>query len=267
MSYQRKTVYGSSSAFAWGRLVFTDSKAGCIRNILLQSHGVREGSIPEKYKIMGAANEARYNKILADSGIKYDQERPIKHAVAAVPSVLFSGRADFIRYLDSTVVVDELKSMDSKNKAREVLKHGNWTPENLAQLIAYMVGMQTPDGRLIYTQFEDGEPTKERAFEIVIDEAGRICVDGAPTKFTVYDQIAHLNAAARAIENNEIWERPYNWNAPFKSPCGYCPFKATCDKFDAGEIKDVQAFVMSAKEDINKLGEVKNEQQQPNAEV
>ncbi len=248
-------------------MVFTDSKAGCVRNILLQSHHVRESSIPEKYKIMGAANEARYGKILKESGIKYDVEKPIKYALTAVPSVMFSGRADFIRYLDSQIVVDELKSMDSKNKAREVIKNGNWVPENLAQLISYMVATQTPDGRLIYTQFEDGEPTKERAFEIVIDEAGRICVDGTPTKFTVYDQIAHLNLAARLIENNEVGERPYNWNAPFKSPCGYCPFKATCDKFDAGELKDVNAFVMSANEDINKLGEEKNEQRKSDAEV
>lgn len=265
MKKQNKKIHGSSSAFAWGRIVFTEYKGGCLRTILLNSYGVREGDIQEKYKILGALNEERHEEILKESGVKYDREFVVKQAVPSNPTVSFSGRVDFVQHLDSGIVVEELKSTDNKNKLREVIKNGTWVTENLAQLVSYMVALRTPIGRLIYTYYDLDKTTgkyeakKDRAFEVVIDDAGRICVDSAPTRFTVHDQIAHTQAAAKVIETGEIWDRPYHWNMPFKSPCIYCPFSGTCDAYDAGAIKDVTDFVMSAKKDIDKLEGAKNE--------
>jgi hypothetical protein len=266
-------LYGSSSAFLWGRVVFTDNKTGCLRNILLQSQGVREGSIAQKYIDIGNMNEERYEKHLKDSGIKYDREFVIKQSVPAVPSVYVSGRVDFIRYLDSGAVVDELKATESKTKLREVIKNGQWVTENLAQLVGYMVALKTSLGRLTYGYYEVPKGKKahefklERAFEVLIDDAGRICVDSAPTQFTVHDQIAHTNAAARVIQSGEIWDRPYLWSVPFKSPCQWCPFKASCDAYDAGQIKDLTEFVKSAKAALLTKQEGVLNEQQPNAEV
>jgi hypothetical protein len=249
-------LYGSSAGFMWGRIVFTDHKTACLRSILLQSMGVRDGDIKEKYKVIGALNEERYEKILKDSNVKYDREFVIKQSVPSVPSVSISGRVDFVRYLDNGVYVDELKATESKTKLREVMKNGQWVTENLAQLVGYMVALKTTNGRLIYGYYEvpkgktDHEFKQERAFEVLIDDAGRICVDAQPTRFTVHDQIAHTNAAAKVIATQEIWDRPYLWQVPFKSPCQWCPFKASCDKVDSGAITEVTDFVKSAQSDL-----------------
>lgn len=274
MSKMRNKLYGSSAAFLWGRVVFTDHKTGCLRNILLQSQGVREGDIAEKYKAIGALNEERHEQVLKDANIKYDREFAVKQSVPAYPTVSVSGRVDFVRHMDNGIIIDELKATESKNKLREVLKNGHFVTENLAQLVGYMVALQTTQGRLVYAYYEipkggtTHEFKKERAFEVIIDDAGRICVDTTPTQFTVYDQIAHTKAAAKVIRDMEIWDRPYMWSVPFKSPCQWCPFKATCDRYDAGQITDVTEFVKSAKSDLlTKQEGVLNEQQSTDAEV
>lgn len=240
----------------WGRLVFTQYKTGCLRNILLQSRGVREGDIQEKYKILGAANEERFEKTLLEAGDEFKREVPIKTPIAANPSIILSGRADFVRTVNGSIIIDELKSTDSKTKLRDVIKNGRWVVENLAQLVCYMIEFKTTMGRLIYTYMEPegGVYTakKERAFETVIDDAGRICIDLEPTKFTAQDQIAHRNAAAKVILTGEVWERPYDWNVAFKSPCAYCSFAPVCDRYDNGEIEGTDAFVLEANRQLSK---------------
>jgi hypothetical protein len=247
----RRKVYGSSSAFLWGRVVFTDSKAGCLRNILLQANDVREGDIPEKYKEMGAVNEARYEQYLKDMGIQYQREFKVEHSIIPDSNVTFSGRVDFIRELPGYKEVEELKSTDSKTKRRNVIKNGAWVPENLAQAVSYMISLECITGRLVYTYFERDEGGKlmmedERAFEILIEPSGRISVDGSPTQFSVNDQLNHRLAARAVIDTGNVWDRPYNWDSAFKSPCKYCPFNKACDKYDEGNMSSTE-FIDEAK--------------------
>lgn len=236
----------------WGRLVHTDYKTACLRNILLGSFGVRETDIQLKYKQIGALNEENYEKKLRAANISYLRESPIKVELENTDGVLFSGRADFIHQAADIEHVIELKATDSKNKLRNVIKNGKYVIENLAQLVAYMIHTKTVAGYLIYNFFEQpkGEERWEqkagRAFHVGIDNNGAVIVDGKATEYTVHDQISHTLTAASVINNPVVWDRPYNWSQPFNSPCGYCPFRATCDKYDSGNIEGVEAFVIDA---------------------
>lgn len=263
MNDKPKKVYMSNSGFMWGRVVFTDYKSGCIRNILLSANGVREGEINKKYQVLGELNEERYEAYLKSIGANYVRELAVKHPITPDSEVVLSGRIDFLRQLTGFVEVDELKSTDSTNKRREVIKKGKWVTENLAQAISYMISMECVTGRLVYTYYEmdditkQYEPRDERAFEIMIESSGRISVDGTPTQFSVNDQLNHRLAAKTAIETHTVWDRPYNWDKPFQSPCKFCPWSSTCDKYDDGKLADTDAFIHDAKISLNKVKETK----------
>ncbi len=252
-------LYASSSGFIWGRLVFTDYKTGCLRNVLLQSRGVREGEIDEKYKIMGALHEDLHEDFLKSHKIPYHREAAIKYNVT--PDVQFSGRADFV--IPETRV-EELKSTDSKNTARNIIKNGKVRTEHLAQVIAYMIPLKLAEGRLIYGYYEKDDETgkyakqSDRAFDILIDDAGRICIDGAPSGYTINDSLNYTKTAAAVVTSGEIWDRPHNWSQSWGSPCKTCPWSSTCDKYDDGLIEGDVAFVQDAIDSL-KAKEKKNE--------
>jgi hypothetical protein len=153
----------------------------------------------------------------------------------------------------SGVTVHELKSTESKNVLREVIKNGKFKTENLAQLVSYMISVGTDKGELRYAYMEPdaaGNYTikKERAFDIKIDDFGRLIIDGKPNRFTVYDQMAHTQMAAKCIDEDIIWDRPINYAAAFGSPCNYCAFKEACTSWDSGVIESVDDFVSVSKQ-------------------
>jgi CRISPR/Cas system-associated exonuclease Cas4 (RecB family) len=243
-------IRGSESAFMWGRLVFTDYDTGCLRKILLRSRGVR-GLVQEFHNERGKTYEAIYES-------RYDacsREVPVQVAVDDVAGVDFAGRVDLVVGAGAGAVVHELKSTESKNVLRQVIKSGIYKTENLAQLISYMAAIGTSSGKLAYAYMEKGingvyQIKNERSFDIQIDAFGRIVVDGRPSKWTVHDQLAHQFAAAKVVATGEVFDRPANWSAAFGSPCSYCPFKVTCAKWDAGDLKTTDEFVESGKGDV-----------------
>ena len=163
--------------------------------------------------------------------------------------VTLTGHVDFLILNDDgeAVAIEELKSVTSKNTHRNVIKNGNFVIENLAQTVAYMVAMRVVKAKLIYTYYEEdgGElhAQDERTFKISIDNFGRIFVDDLPTRYTVQDYLAHRNAAAIAVSTGRVPQRPHAWDAPFGSPCAYCPFSKACDDWDKGVIESDEAFV------------------------
>lgn len=248
--YTPMQMRASSSAFAWGRLVYTDYKSGCLRKILLQSRNVSK-AIDSKYTTLGTLNEDRHQARLEREGRKNIRREP-EFKLDLAKGVSLSGHSDYV-YEDG---VDELKSVSSKNVLRNVIKNGNYVTENLAQLVCYMMAFAKDFGRLIYTYYEDGEvgidkktgAELERIFIVTIDAFGRIAVDSQVTKFTFNDLLAHQEQAALTIATGEVLQRPYRHDAPFASPCSFCPYKEACDAYDSGEISTANEFVNMAKE-------------------
>ena len=262
-------LYGSNSAFLWGRLTFTDSKAGCLRAILLQSRGVREGEINPVYKTIGALNEEWHGNQLEEAGTPYERELPITGNVSGYSDVIVSGRIDYV--VPSSI--HELKAVTSYAKAREVIDQGNWKPEHLAQLVCYMVLRKSTEGALIYSFWKDKKVSKSskvkpistdkndyelvsnRCYSVNIDDFGRIIIDGIPSKFTVYDQLAHQVTAAKVITEGEVFDRPIGWDAVFGSPCNYCPFKLACNTYDENKNIGTDAYVELAKKCLTTISE------------
>ncbi len=247
-----KKIYASNSAFAWGQLVFTDSKAGCVRSILLSANGVFEGEIDAKHQIRGALNEEQYEAALKTAGTSYTREHPIKSPVPGYSNIVVSGRVDFIRHPDSGDEIVELKSTESDNVKREVIKKGKPKVTHLAQVSAYMILLKIPKAQLICTHYENdaGTYTKgdERSFEISIDDAGRICIDSIPSGYTIGDLYTHQKLAARMISEHRVGPRPKDHDAKFGSPCNFCVWRQACDAYDQGAIESTtDSFVSYAK--------------------
>lgn len=236
-------VRGSEAGFMWGRLVYTEYDTACLRKILLRSRGVR-ATVAEVHNERGKTYEGLYEQRFPTC----QREVPVVLPVDGVDGADFSSRVDLIVGSGDDVVVHELKSTESKNVLRNVIKSGAYKVENLAQLISYMIAVGTDRGQLSYGYLERDannayQIKQERTFKIVVDAVGRIVVDSVPTKWTIYDQIAHTQTSAKVQKEGIIWDRPAKWDAPFGSPCGYCPFKLACEKYDSGSIESVDAFV------------------------
>lgn len=247
----------SSSAFAWGDLVHTKYKSGCLRKILLQSVEVNE-TIRKHSADVGDINETRHEKRLKDANVSYVRELEFQRPHESVGGLTVSGHVDFVLLDEKAkpISVDELKSITSINVYREVIKNGHYTVENLAQLCTYMGEVNVHEGRLIYTYYTfdkdalEWTATDERIFNVSYDEFGRIIVDGKPSMFTMHDILAHRRLAGIAIRDKEVLARPYRHDAPFVGTCHWCPFKPVCDQYDTGSIESTDAFVELCKQQL-----------------
>jgi hypothetical protein len=238
----------SSSAFMWGRLVYTDYDTGCLRKILVQSRHDANREIPPEKAAMGDANEERHAAALDAAGVSYQREVEIFRESGRVSGVTISGHADMFV---ANNTVHELKSTGSTSAKRDIIANGGFRAENLAQLVAYMGELNAPFGKLIYSYYKDNNPAQfggERIHDVTIDEYGRICLNGTATQFTAYDVLAHRNAAVEVIKSGDIWDRPYRHDAVFSSPCTYCPLAKTCADYDSGVIEGSDAFVLASKQ-------------------
>lgn len=244
-------VRGSSSAFMWGRTVHTDYSSGCLRAIYLASKGVKD-TIDESHSIRGELNEDTYEQELIKQGLPYQRELTISGSLSIDPDYHFSGRIDFL----VGGVVHELKSSESKSRL-PAIKKGEWSTNNLAQTVAYMDQMNVTEGKLVYSYWvrdkKNGEYQKslETPLDISIDNYGRIGVNSKPTQYTVYDLYAHQYHVIKVQRDDIIWERPHNYDLLWGSPCGYCPFKDACNKWDNEELGDSpSSFVTEAMKGI-----------------
>lgn len=256
-------VRGSSSAFMWGRNVYTNSPSGCLRSIYLASKGVREQNIPTIHQVRGEINEDTYERELTAKGATFDRELSVICPVSVEPDYNFSGRVDFAVRNGGIVEVHELKSTESKNRYYSI-KKGEWKYENLAQAVAYMVALETTEGVLQYSYWlKDKAGVYSKNFEsnlkISIDDFGRIHINSKPTQFTVYDLYAHQYHSIKVQREEIIWDRPMHWDLLWGSPCGVCPFKATCAAYDKGEIEGNAAFVNHAQEQLTSKEGVSDE--------
>jgi hypothetical protein len=248
--------YPSSSAFMVGDTVVTKYNSGCLRSILIQSHGIREGDIPEAYQRVGAEHERVHEQELNAQGVLYVREMVTKAQLS--DKVEYSGRADFVCTIPNVgTVIDECKGHSSKNTRRDVIRNGEYNISYLAQLVSYMTRFRTQKGRLVcgyYEETEDGALVRqeERTFKVEIDDAGGIDVDAVPSGYSVADLLAHQRAAVRVLENQEVAARPDKWNQKFGGPCTFCPFKAACDQYDT-QGGSVQEFLESAKAAVKAL--------------
>lgn len=253
--YNPNELRMSSSAFAWGDLVFTDYKSGCLRKILIQSMAV-QAPVKAKYTELGDLNEKRREDQLKKEGKLYQREVTYSHPIRLFESINKSGHLDFL-ICDSNSNpehIEELKSVQSTNIRKRVIKDGNYLTENLAQTVNYMMEAKVSRAKLIYTFYkkdkktEKLEPEDERIFRVSVDDYGRIFVDKKPTQFTVQDLIAHEHAAARVIRDKIVWpDRPFRGEIPFVGSCHWCPFKKACSAYDSGSIEGTTAFVEFAK--------------------
>lgn len=262
-----KKVRGSASAFAWGELVLTKYSSGCLRHILLASKGVRE-TIDQKHTIRGAMNEDEFAKGLSLAGVCYDREVNITDRIDGFDDTHFVGRCDFIvPYVQGPVddggtkgrsvdlnekCVEELKSSESYSVYNDVIRKGKYKQENLAQLIAYMIGLRVPHGRLRYTYYKVNKKTQvleknaEKVYVVELTADGKIEVDGQLAPVTIGDQLHHRNLAAEVVNTDRIGPRPYKHDDFVDSPCKWCVFKAACDKYDNREFNGVSSFVDEA---------------------
>ncbi len=251
-----KKFYPSNSGFMIGDLVITKYNSGCLRSILIQSRGIREGDIPQLYMDCGRAAEDQHAADLRAQGIPFVPEMGLKAQLS--PNVEYSGRADFVCQMPTAgTVVDECKGHTSKNTRRDVIRKGEYNVSYLAQLVSYMLRLRTQKGRLVCGYYEE-DPTgqlvrqEERTFKVEIDDDGSILVDGVSCGFAVSDLLAHQRAAARVLEHGEIAQRPDKAAQKYGGPCTYCPFKAACDQYDASG-GDTEHFLSLAQTALDAL--------------
>jgi hypothetical protein len=250
-----KKFYPSSSAFMVGGAVVTKYNSGCLRSILIQSHDIRDGEIPQLYIDCGAEHERVYEADLKAKGIPYVREMTIKAPLT--PNVEYSGRADFVCHSGESTVVVECKGHTSKNTRRDVIRKGEYNISYLAQLVSYMVKLRTPRGRLICGYYEEDDGGKlhkqeERTFKVEIDDSGAIHVDGCSSGYGVDDLLAHQRAAVRVLEDQEVASRPDKAHLKFGGPCSLCPFRAACDLYDASPT-GTEEFLQMAQEAVDRL--------------
>jgi len=250
-------IRGSESAFMWGRTVYTTYSTGCLRSILIKHKSGVQNDIDESHQIRGHHNEDMYEKHLQEQGLSYQREVEVINGD-------FSGHIDFL--VEGDVV--ELKSSQSKSR-KAAIKKGEYSVENLAQAVSYMMATKTVNGKLIYSFWEPlDDGTLEYKFNYVhkvsIDSFGRLGNNGEVTKWTVYDLLAHQHYAIKVQAENIVWERPHNWDLNWGSPCKFCPFQRACDSYDSGEITTADELIDLATRDTVSLA---NSVQTSNEEV
>lgn len=242
--------YPSSSGFIdeLGQ-VYTKYDSGCLRSILA-SQGLTK-TIPKFYKTLGDADEENFEKVIQSLNLKYQREKPIKRQLSE--TVQYSGRIDFEVETENGIVIVEKKATVSTSVRLQCIRKSNYRSGNLAQLVSYLLHTELSFGTLrydFYQQKEDGTlvSTEHRTYEVEIKEDGRIFVDGLPSPFSAEDQVRHMVVATEALDKNEVKQRPKDWMEHWTSPCRFCKFSGTCDKYDEGSISD-EDFVTLAQDE------------------
>jgi len=244
-----KKLYPSSAAFMWGNLVITKYDSGCLRRILLTANDIRTDINPV-FGVIGDIHEDNYMKNLKMPIVV--KELPFKRKIN--DDVVQSGRVDF-RTKGKIWLVHECKSITSINGRRDVIKNSIVNINNLAQIVSYMIHFDTHKGVIPYGFYEEAEDgsfvmTDSRLFRVQIENYGEILVNGTDTGFNVKDQMLHTLKAGEVISKDIVWERPNDAHKKFNSPCNFCAFKFTCDRWDSNELQSVEEFFESAREEI-----------------
>ncbi len=219
----------SSSAFQWGDLVLTQYNSGCIRSIVLTQLLDYKVDIDPIYQKLGAHHEDLLAERLKDQIV----ERELVIKAPITDKVIYSGRADFI-LKDGTILEAKASILKTKYKRERLPK-----ASHISQVVSYMLQLEEGAAVINWGHYKaitkmDGykfELMGEAHYVVLLADNGQVVIDGEPTQYFAQDQLAHMHAAAKALESGD-WQavpRPYNWKAKFGSPCNYCPFKEKCD--------------------------------------
>lgn len=242
----KKKIYPSSAAFMRGNLVVTEYNKGCLRYVLAKAAGYDDGTIPEIYQALGEKDEQRYEEYLQNvaSISTYQREVPFKMEIGD-QGVVMSGRIDFLTTMENGLVIPhEKKGTMSKGTIYGNIRTQTPKLNHLAQLVCYMVHLQTSFGVLAMTGYkvnknDEFEVTKARATKVEDDvrikirilDDGRITANDVLTDFTVMELADWISAAASVLERPYIAQRPDS-NGLRWGPCDRCPLKEVCDKHD-----------------------------------
>jgi hypothetical protein len=245
MTKKKLTVRGSNSAFFKDGKFHTDSQVGCPRITLLRRHGVEEPVLnirTQKTFAIGHLNEELFIKhYLPNEFVRREGE--VK--VPITENIDFEGHID----VEIEGMLFELKSVSSNNTWK-LVKDGGYKLANLAQAVNYMLARQLQKGYLVYSLYAyvAGIDLPDVFLEIDIDDDGSVLVNKKQTGYTLENIVLDRQAKASVLETDTVYpERPINPGGD-KSPCHYCPFKVTCDKFDKKEITDTHSFLNHARE-------------------
>lgn len=212
-----------------GQLVMTQYNSGCLRSIVLEQQTGYKSDIDPIYQLLGAHHETKVEAVLGDE-IR-DREFVIKAPIT--DKVIYSGRADFI-LKDGTIVEAKASLAKGKYKREPLPKQSH-----ISQVVSYMLQLEQPYAQIVWGHYKakDGEFefTGESLYHLELADNGQVIIDGKETPYFAQDQLAHMRAAAVALESGD-WAsvpKPYNWEAKFGSPCHFCPFNKThCNKED-----------------------------------
>jgi hypothetical protein len=134
-------------------------------------------------------------------------------------------------------VTYELKSISSVNSYKKIIQKGEYKPENVLQLVNYMLIREKCDGVLLYTSMlypgvTGAHPGDQRAFAIKIDNEGGIWVDDELFKFGVKHILGHRQKAAELVDAKKIYaHRPESMDPVFHC-CKGCNYAPACDTFE-----------------------------------
>jgi hypothetical protein len=215
-------VYPSSAAWAWGSLVVTENRQGCVRNLLWDYVAKIEEPFPPELAAMGLEGEERYMQhLINNQEHPFHREKPFR---SEIDGVMVSGRLDFLVHHPKFDVCHERKSSKSSKVLYDVIRDGKPKVNHVAQVVCYFTHLNLTRGILSYWyQPKD----KERAFRIEVTDDGRITIDGALYMYTVADQLAHQVLAAETLKTQTIGDRPMG-----NVPCRYCPYASRCNDYE-----------------------------------
>ena len=250
-----KKVYSYNSAFLHGQIVKTKYSSGCLRNVLMSHYGLRD-EVAEIYSKLGEINELRYEASLEgrDDILSWEREKSLRAPIPGAPKNFgYSGRADFVvNHKDVGMAPHELKGTFSKTIRRECVRKDKVIMNHLAQLVSYMIFLESSTGFLVYAYYDRNKDDtfsfgEERVKEVKIDKDGHIFVDGMASEFCVDDYLSFRKAVVKVISEGLLWQRPEHWDMQWKSPCTYCVYKSVCNDYDAGIINSLEDFIKEAR--------------------
>lgn len=180
------------------------------------------------------------------------------------------GHSDLVT--DEYVV--ELKSVTSKNTYKSVIKQGKPKPQNVLQLLVYMVALEREKGLLVYGSychvatydklikmrpheiaplFKDAVP-ELKEFLVEIDQEGYALVDGEHyynihvSEIMEFQSNLHELVRARILPPRVEALNSGSWD----SPCRWCKLPMLCDQNPS----DLEDFVEQAAEIYEALSEI-----------
>jgi hypothetical protein len=212
---------------------------------------------------VGTSVEAVVFQWLKDAGKNVKSDVHMEEEITE--HVKMSGHADSVEKLeDGSYLVYEFKTVSSTSVAKKVFKERHYKPDNLAQLVGYMVTAEAEQGKLVYTstiyttEKGRGEEFKVAAgdqaiFDVRITPTGEILVDNEPAPFCVEDVLRFRDVAARVIERQVIGsEPPTGWDGNFFSPCKDCWLQEHCEAFK--EHGDTDLFFENVNKHLDRVG-------------